>query len=216
MEDRKTTHNKSEKLRRAQLKASMEKLKLLVPLEDSTQKYTTAALLRKARYLIQKLEERERKNTVFKEQLQREQRYLRKRLEQMQQLPREGLPPLNPSVTTTPTSQMQSRIKLSTAQSVSSTKPKYPLPLSTSQGQLKTPPILKRKQNLEPENTEIFYINTSNPGEVKSTIDLGVSPTYELIATADNYGFNSNNISENYCIIIDAGMVQEGFPVSIV
>ncbi|CAG7729407.1 unnamed protein product [Allacma fusca] len=211
-EDRKITHNKSEKLRRAQLKASMEKLKLLVPLEDSTQKYTTAALLRKVRYLIKKLEERERKNIVFKEHLQREQRYLRKRLEQILQIPREGLSSTNPSAT--PISQLKNKVKLPTVHSFSVVKPKLPLLLSTFQGQVKTPPILKRKQNLEPENTEIFYINST---DMKSSgMDIGVSSTYELTTTTDNYGPNCSNVSEKYCIIIDTGMVQEGVPISII
>lgn len=78
-----TTHNELEKNRRAHLRNCLEKLKVLVPLGPETSRHTTLGLLTKAKRFIKNLEERERKHTVHKEQLSREQRFLRRRLEQL-------------------------------------------------------------------------------------------------------------------------------------
>lgn len=78
-----TTHNELEKNRRAHLRNCLEKLKVLVPLGPETSRHTTLGLLTKAKRFIKNLEERERKHAVHKEQLNREQRFLRRRLEQL-------------------------------------------------------------------------------------------------------------------------------------
>ncbi|XP_012172581.1 max dimerization protein 1 isoform X1 [Bombus terrestris] len=78
-----TTHNELEKNRRAHLRNCLEKLKVLVPLGPETSRHTTLGLLTKAKRFIKSLEERERKHAVHKEQLSREQRFLRRRLEQL-------------------------------------------------------------------------------------------------------------------------------------
>nr|XP_031844797.1 max-interacting protein 1-like isoform X2 [Nomia melanderi] len=68
---------------RAHLRNCLEKLKVLVPLGPETSRHTTLGLLTKAKRFIKNLEERERKHAVHKEQLSREQRFLRRRLEQL-------------------------------------------------------------------------------------------------------------------------------------
>lgn len=78
-----TTHNELEKNRRAHLRNCLEKLKMLVPLGPETSRHTTLGLLTKAKRFIKSLEERERKHMVHKEQLSREQRFLRRRFEQL-------------------------------------------------------------------------------------------------------------------------------------
>lgn len=78
-----TTHNELEKNRRAHLRTCLEKLKLLVPLGPETSRHTTLGLLTKAKRFIKNLEDRERKHAIHKEQLAREHRFLRRRLEQL-------------------------------------------------------------------------------------------------------------------------------------
>lgn len=78
-----TTHNELEKNRRAHLRTCLEKLKLLVPLGPETSRHTTLGLLTKAKRFIKNLEERDRKSIIHKEQLSREHRFLRRRLEQL-------------------------------------------------------------------------------------------------------------------------------------
>ncbi|XP_029034727.1 max dimerization protein 1-like isoform X1 [Osmia bicornis bicornis] len=78
-----TTHNELEKNRRAHLRNCLEKLKVLVPLGPETSRHTTLGLLTKAKRFIKSLEERDRKHAVHKEQLSRERRFLRRRLEQL-------------------------------------------------------------------------------------------------------------------------------------
>ncbi|XP_077259549.1 MAX dimerization protein [Temnothorax americanus] len=78
-----TTHNELEKNRRAHLRTCLEKLKLLVPLGPETSRHTTLGLLTKAKRFIKSLEDRERKHNIHKEQLSREHRFLRRRLEQL-------------------------------------------------------------------------------------------------------------------------------------
>ncbi|XP_013774543.1 max dimerization protein 1-like isoform X1 [Limulus polyphemus] len=74
-----TTHNELEKNRRAHLRDCMENLKEMVPLDPDSSRHTTLGLLTKAKLFIKGLEEREKKQQVQKEQLLREQRYLRRR-----------------------------------------------------------------------------------------------------------------------------------------
>lgn len=78
-----TTHNELEKNRRAHLRTCLEKLKVLVPLGPETSRHTTLGLLTKAKRFIKSLEDRERKHAIHKEQLSREHRFLRRRLEQL-------------------------------------------------------------------------------------------------------------------------------------
>ncbi|XP_046997812.1 max dimerization protein 1-like isoform X1 [Schistocerca americana] len=78
-----TTHNELEKNRRAHLRNCLEKLKEMVPLGPEASRHTTLGLLTKAKRFIKNLEDREHKHAVHKEQLSREQRFLRRRLEQL-------------------------------------------------------------------------------------------------------------------------------------
>ncbi|XP_039282683.1 max dimerization protein 1 [Nilaparvata lugens] len=78
-----TTHNELEKNRRAHLRNCLEKLKEMVPLGNEASRHTTLGLLTKAKRFIKNLEVQERKHAIQKEQLSREQRYLRRRLEQL-------------------------------------------------------------------------------------------------------------------------------------
>jgi len=76
-----TTHNELEKNRRAHLRNCLEKLKEMVPLGQDTSRHTTLGLLTKAKRFIKCLEQQERKAAAQKETLQREHRYLRRRLD---------------------------------------------------------------------------------------------------------------------------------------
>lgn len=78
-----STHNELEKNRRAHLRHCLERLKELVPLGADASRHTTLGLLTKAKSMIKSLEDRERRQTSLKEQLNREQRYLRRRLENL-------------------------------------------------------------------------------------------------------------------------------------
>ncbi|XP_074025302.1 max dimerization protein 1 [Leptinotarsa decemlineata] len=78
-----TSHNELEKNRRAHLRNCLEKLKDIVPLGPEASRHTTLGLLTKAKRFIKTLEDRERKHSVYKEQLSREQRFLARRLEQL-------------------------------------------------------------------------------------------------------------------------------------
>lgn len=78
-----TSHNELEKNRRAHLRNCLEKLKDIVPLGPEASRHTTLGLLTKAKRFIKNLEDRERKHSVHKEHLNRERRYLRRRLEQL-------------------------------------------------------------------------------------------------------------------------------------
>nr|AGC92720.1 max dimerization-like protein [Heliconius erato] len=77
-----TTHNELEKNRRAHLRSCLEKLKDMVPLGPEASRHTTLGLLTKAKRFI-KVKEREKRHSSHKEQLAREQRYLRRRLAQL-------------------------------------------------------------------------------------------------------------------------------------
>ncbi|XP_018902732.1 max dimerization protein 1 isoform X2 [Bemisia tabaci] len=78
-----TTHNELEKNRRAHLRNCLEKLKEMVPLGHEASRHTTLGLLTKAKRFIKNLESQDRKHSIHKEHLNREQRYLRRRLEQL-------------------------------------------------------------------------------------------------------------------------------------
>jgi len=76
-----STHNELEKNRRAHLRSCLENLKDLVPVGADSSRHTTLGLLNKAKHFIKNLEERDKKNLSAKDNLHREQRYLRRRLE---------------------------------------------------------------------------------------------------------------------------------------
>lgn len=76
-----SSHNELEKNRRAHLRTCLEGLKDLVPLGTDSSRHTTLGLLNKAKHFIRNLEDRDRKSVSQKENLFREQRYLRRRLE---------------------------------------------------------------------------------------------------------------------------------------
>jgi len=78
-----TTHNELEKNRRAHLRNCLEKLKEIVPLGPESNRHTTLGLLTKAKAFIKNLEEKDKKHQTAREQLLREQKYLRDRLEQL-------------------------------------------------------------------------------------------------------------------------------------
>ncbi|XP_045535943.1 max dimerization protein 1-like [Papilio machaon] len=83
-----TTHNELEKNRRAHLRSCLERLKGMVPLEPEAARHTTLGLLTKAKRFIKSLEEREKRHSSHKEQLAREQRFLRRRLAQLRAVAR--------------------------------------------------------------------------------------------------------------------------------
>ncbi|KFW91346.1 Max dimerization protein 1, partial [Phalacrocorax carbo] len=78
-----STHNEMEKNRRAHLRLCLEKLKGLVPLGPEAARHTTLSLLTKAKLHIKKLEDYDRKAVHQIEQLQREQRHLKRQLEKL-------------------------------------------------------------------------------------------------------------------------------------
>ncbi|XP_054839020.1 max dimerization protein 4 isoform X2 [Eublepharis macularius] len=78
-----SSHNELEKHRRAKLRLYLEELKQLVPLGPDSTRHTTLSLLKRAKTHIKKLEEQDRKALNIKEQLQREHRYLKRKLEQL-------------------------------------------------------------------------------------------------------------------------------------
>nr|KAF6329108.1 MAX dimerization protein 1 [Pipistrellus kuhlii] len=79
--------NKSKKnnssSRRAHLRLCLEKLKGLVPLGPESNRHTTLSLLTKAKLHIKKLEDCDRKAIHQIDQLQREQRHLKRQLEKL-------------------------------------------------------------------------------------------------------------------------------------
>ncbi|XP_074089832.1 max-interacting protein 1 isoform X1 [Macrotis lagotis] len=76
--------NTSTANRRAHLRLCLERLKVLIPLGPDCTRHTTLGLLNKAKAHIKKLEEAERKSQHQLENLEREQRFLKRRLEQLQ------------------------------------------------------------------------------------------------------------------------------------
>ncbi|RUS90233.1 hypothetical protein EGW08_002014 [Elysia chlorotica] len=81
-----STHNELEKNRRAHLRHCLERLKDLVPLGVDSSRHTTLGLLTKARSFIKNLEDKERKAMLLRDQLERENRRLKRRLELLNQL----------------------------------------------------------------------------------------------------------------------------------
>ncbi|XP_068911091.1 max-interacting protein 1-like isoform X3 [Tenebrio molitor] len=73
------------RIRRAHLRNCLEILKEIVPLGPEASRHTTLGLLTKAKRFIKNLEDKERKHSTHKEQLNREHRFLRRRLEQLSQ-----------------------------------------------------------------------------------------------------------------------------------
>ncbi|XP_031727277.1 max dimerization protein 4 isoform X2 [Anarrhichthys ocellatus] len=82
-QNNRSSHNELEKHRRAKLRLYLEQLKKLVPLGPDSTRHTTLSLLKRARMHIKKLEEQDKKALTTKEHLQREHRYLKRRLEQL-------------------------------------------------------------------------------------------------------------------------------------
>ncbi|XP_024612132.1 max dimerization protein 1 [Neophocaena asiaeorientalis asiaeorientalis] len=78
-----STHNEMEKNRRAHLRLCLEKLKGLVPLGPESNRHTTLSLLTKAKLHIKKLEDCDRKAIHQIDQLQREQRHLKRQLDRL-------------------------------------------------------------------------------------------------------------------------------------
>ncbi|XP_035754784.1 max dimerization protein 1 [Egretta garzetta] len=78
-----STHNEMEKNRRAHLRLCLEKLKGLVPLGPEANRHTTLSLLTRAKLHIKKLEDYDRKAVHQIDQLQREQRHLKRQLEKL-------------------------------------------------------------------------------------------------------------------------------------
>ncbi|XP_062851527.1 max dimerization protein 4 isoform X3 [Trichomycterus rosablanca] len=78
-----SSHNELEKHRRAKLRLYLEQLKQLVPVGPDSSRHTTLSLLKRAKIHIKKLEEQDRRALNMKEQLQREHRFLKRRLEQL-------------------------------------------------------------------------------------------------------------------------------------
>lgn len=76
-----SSHNELEKNRRAHLRSCLENLKDLVPLGSDSSRHTTLGLLNKAKHYIRTLEDKDQKSLSSIENLFREQRYLRRRLE---------------------------------------------------------------------------------------------------------------------------------------
>lgn len=72
-----------EKNRRAHLRLCLEKLKGLVPLGPESNRHTTLSLLTKAKLHIKKLEDCDRRAIHQIDQLQREQRHLKRQLEKL-------------------------------------------------------------------------------------------------------------------------------------
>lgn len=75
-----STHNELEKNRRANLRQCLERLREEVPAGADVSRHTTLGLLTRARDFIRHLEEKDRMNFRYKEQLSREFRLLSDRL----------------------------------------------------------------------------------------------------------------------------------------
>uniref|UniRef100_A0A8C5MAV9 BHLH domain-containing protein n=1 Tax=Leptobrachium leishanense TaxID=445787 RepID=A0A8C5MAV9_9ANUR len=74
-------HNELEKNRRANLRLCLERFKDRIPLEADTSRHTTLGLLNKAKMHIKKLEDSARRGQHQFDLLEREQRFLKRRLE---------------------------------------------------------------------------------------------------------------------------------------
>ncbi|XP_055502948.1 max-interacting protein 1 isoform X2 [Leucoraja erinacea] len=84
---RKMKTKKNSSNSRAHLRLCLEQLKELIPLGSECTRHTTLGLLNKAKAHIKKLEELDRKSLYQIEHLEREHRFLKRRLEQLQGLP---------------------------------------------------------------------------------------------------------------------------------
>uniref|UniRef100_A0A4X2L1C4 MAX dimerization protein 1 n=1 Tax=Vombatus ursinus TaxID=29139 RepID=A0A4X2L1C4_VOMUR len=80
---RRSKSKNSSSSRRAHLRLCLEKLKGLVPLGPESNRHTTLSLLTKAKLHIKKLEDCDRKAVHQIDQLQREQRHLKRQLEKL-------------------------------------------------------------------------------------------------------------------------------------
>ncbi|XP_043233671.1 max dimerization protein 1-like [Amphibalanus amphitrite] len=76
-----STHNELEKNRRAHLRVCLERLRDQVPPGPDASRHTTLGLLTRARDYIRSLEDKDRMNHRYKQQLRRQQRYLTSQLE---------------------------------------------------------------------------------------------------------------------------------------
>ncbi|KTF72665.1 hypothetical protein cypCar_00044286 [Cyprinus carpio] len=83
---RKIKSKKNCSSRRAHLRLCLERLKSLVPLGPDSNRHTTLSLLMRAKEHIKRLEDSERKAQHTIDQLQRERRHLRRRLEQLEEV----------------------------------------------------------------------------------------------------------------------------------
>ncbi|KAG8432002.1 hypothetical protein GDO86_020502 [Hymenochirus boettgeri] len=79
-----STHNELEKNRRAHLRLCLERLKDLIPLDPDSTRHTTLGLLNKAKLHIKKLEDGAKRSQHQLDVLEREHRFLKRRLEQLQ------------------------------------------------------------------------------------------------------------------------------------
>ncbi|KAG7298843.1 hypothetical protein JYU34_017295, partial [Plutella xylostella] len=100
---------------RAHLRSCLEKLKDMVPLGPEASRHTTLGLLTKAKRFIKSLEEREKRHSSHKEQLSREQRYLRRRLAQLRASPAPPARPPLPHTRADSLSSLESSSGVSTA-----------------------------------------------------------------------------------------------------
>eukprot|EP00058_Branchiostoma_floridae_P023597 XP_002609087.1 hypothetical protein BRAFLDRAFT_91060 [Branchiostoma floridae] len=69
--------------RRAHLRNCLERLKAIIPLSPETPRHTTLGLLNKAKNEIRRLEDENRRNSSSREQLFRQQRQLKRKLEML-------------------------------------------------------------------------------------------------------------------------------------
>lgn len=76
-------HNELEKSRRAQLRYCLERLKLIVPVGQNTNRHTTLGLLKDAKLLIQRLEHTQLDQRELLQQLRAEQHELQQHLDQL-------------------------------------------------------------------------------------------------------------------------------------
>ncbi|KAI7692955.1 Max dimerization protein 1 [Sarcoptes scabiei] len=80
---RRSKSKKSLGSRRAHLRNCLEKLKEIVPLGPESNRHTTLGLLTKAKAFIKNLEEKDKRHQTTKDQLLKEQKYLRDKLDQL-------------------------------------------------------------------------------------------------------------------------------------
>lgn len=86
-----STHNELEKNRRAHLRVCLERLRDQVPPGPDVSRHTTLGLLTRARDYIRSLEDKDRMNHRYKQQLRRQQRHLSGQLETLDRRRRAGI-----------------------------------------------------------------------------------------------------------------------------